>query len=116
MIKDWLAKALAEALETGAKTITPAVLEHHASSPDRCDQMITDIEEGEKALRVDPQAQERLLTRLGLNSRSTRKGRSVQVENKEEEKPASTVPPHRSRVGQRKPKRDAVKTEVAADG
>jgi energy-coupling factor transporter ATP-binding protein EcfA2 len=116
MIKDWLAKALAEALETGAKTITPAMLEHHASSPDRCDQMITDIEEGEKSLRVDPEAQERLLRRLGLNSRSTRHTREGQAENTGEEKSASTVPPRRSRVGQRNPKRDVVKTEVATDG
>ncbi len=40
--------------------------------------MITDIEEGEKALRVDAQANERLLALLGLNTRSTRQAQSDQ--------------------------------------
>src|SRR6266516_4413625 len=92
LLKDWLTKALAEALETGAKTISPTLLASHAASMDRCDQMITDIEEGEKALRVDAQANERLLARLGLNTRSTRQGRSDQSETAEDEKPGGPVP------------------------
>lgn len=60
LLKDWLTKALAEALETEAKTISPSLLAAHAPSVDRCNQMITDIEEGEKALRADPEATERL--------------------------------------------------------
>ena len=46
LLKDWLTKALAEALETEAKTISPSLLSAHAPSVDRCHQMITDIEEG----------------------------------------------------------------------
>lgn len=115
LLKDWLTKALAEELETGAKTISPTLLSHHAASVDRCNQLITDIEEGEKSLYVDPQATKRLLTRHGLNTRSTRQTRESQAENKEDEKPGSAVPARRTRVGQRNPTRDAVKKEVGAD-
>ncbi len=116
LLKDWLTKALAEALETGAKTISPTLLASHAASMDRCDQMITDIEEGEKALRVDAQANERLLARLGLSPRSTRQGRSDQPETAEDEKQGLSVPSRRTRIGQRNPTRDAVKKEATSDG
>lgn len=112
LLKDWLTKALAEALETGAKTISPSLLAAHAASVDRCNQMITDIEEGEKALRVDPEATEKLLARLGLGTRRTRRARTSQ----EAEQSAPSAPSRRRRVGQRNPTRDAVKKEVETDG
>src|SRR5229473_3599545 len=112
ILKDWLTKALAEALETGAKTISPSLLASHAASVDRCNQMITDIEEGEKALRVDPEATERLLARLGLSRRRTRQARTGQAGEKADA-PATS---RRRRVGQRNPTRDAVKKEVETDG
>ncbi len=112
LLKDWLTTALAEALETGAKTISPSLLAAHAPSIDRCNQMITDIEEGEKALRVDPEATEKLLARLGLGTRRTRQARTDQ----EAETSAPAAPSRRRRVGQRNPTRDAVKKEVETDG
>lgn len=112
LLKDWLTTALAEALETGAKTISPSLLAAHAASIDRCNQMITDIEEGEKALRVDPEATEKLLARLGLGPRRTRQARL----GAPEETSAPAAPSRRRRVGQRNPTRDAVKKEVETDG
>src|SRR5713226_2903134 len=61
ILKDWLTKALAEALETGAKTLTQEILEHRAVEAQRCAQMITDVEEGEKLLAHDAEADERLM-------------------------------------------------------
>ncbi len=112
ILKDWLTQALSEALETGAKTISPSLLAAHAPSIDRCNQMITDIEEGEKALRVDPEATEKLLARLGLGPRRTRQART----EKPGETSAPSAPSRRRRVGQRNPTRDAVKKEVETDG
>ncbi len=115
MLKDWLTKALAEALETGAKTLTPELLERHAVSPERCDQMITDCEEGEQLLAHDPAADERLLIRLGLKQhRSSRAKREPQEENA----PANdeTPPSRRAHVGRRSPSRDPVKEEQVAHG
>lgn len=112
-LKDWLTKALVEALETGAKTISPALLEHHAPSTDRCDQMITDIEEGEKALSRDPAADERLLIRLGLAGRRSR-AKSEQQESQTDTKNQTTS--RSTRVGQRSPGRDRVAGETGTDG
>lgn len=112
LLKDWLAQALSEALETGAKTISPSLLAAHAPSIDRCNQMITDIEEGEKALRADPEATEKLLARLGLGPRKTREKRTASPG----ETSVPSAPSRHRRVGQRNPTRDAVKKEVETDG
>ena len=111
LLKDWLTKALAEALDTEAKTISPSLLSAHAPSVDRCHQMITDIEEGEKALRADPVATERLLARLGLGARKTRRTRTAQ----EIGQSGPSSPSRRKRVGQRTPTRDAVKKDAAKE-
>ncbi len=62
-------RALAEVLETGEKTISPALLAQHASSPARCDQMITEMEEGEGHFKRDDEAEDRLRACLRLKPR-----------------------------------------------
>jgi energy-coupling factor transporter ATP-binding protein EcfA2 len=115
ILKDWLTKALAEALETGAKSIAPEVLEHHAVEARRCDQMITDSEEGEKLLAHDAEADERLLLRLGLKQRRSSR---AQHEPQQGDAHSNQETPHarRVRVGQRSPVRDPVKGEQAKHG
>ena len=114
ILKGWLTKSLADALENGEKTLSPAVLEKHAETADRCDQMISDIEEGEKRMIAAPGADERLLFRLGLSDR--RRAKNPPKEGSETEK-QQTVPKSRgARVGQRKPGRDPVKEETGTDG
>jgi hypothetical protein len=106
ILKDWLTKALDEALSTGAKTITPTLLAHHALDPSRCDQIITDIEEGEQLLSHDAAADERLLIRLGLSRRTSTKRKQEEGEDKAQKE---TTERHRSTpVGQRSPNRDPV--------
>jgi len=103
LLKEWLMKALAEALETGEKTISPTLLAHHAPSPARCDRMITEIEEGEGHFKRDDEAEDRLRVRLGLKPR--RKSSAPDSEQqKEEGQRASTTPGNA--VGQRLPARD----------
>jgi AAA domain len=116
MLKDWLTKALDEALETGAKTITPAELAQHAVSVERCDQMITDSEEGEKLLAHDAKADERLLIRLGLKQRRGIRTNSESQEGNTTESNGTTPRSLDSRVGQRAPSRDPVKGERAEHG
>jgi hypothetical protein len=115
VLKDWLTKALAEALETGQKTLTPHLLEHHARSVDRCVQMASDIEEGEKALMYDADAEYRLRVRLGLERpQSSRQGKRPQ-ENGGETPDDASPKKRKSRVGDRTPSRDQVKEEVNSD-
>lgn len=115
LLKDWLTKALREAVESGEKTISPALLLKHAASVDRCHQIITDIEEGERSLNADPQATERLMERLGLNTRTRRTKQSLTFDEEGEEPPQKKAPSPRRRVGQRNPTRDEVKKEAAGD-
>jgi len=114
ILKDWLTKALAEALENDEQTISMARLERHAISADRCDQMISDMEEGEKRMAADPGADERLLFRLGLSGR--RQAKNGQEQGRETEKPQTISRSRGTRVGQRKPERDPVKEETGTDG
>ena len=53
VLKDWLTRGLAEALEQGAKTLSRALLARHALSVDRCDHMLTEAMAGEAALTED---------------------------------------------------------------
>jgi energy-coupling factor transporter ATP-binding protein EcfA2 len=114
ILKAWLTKALDEALANDEKTISTACLERHAETADRCDQMISDIEEGEKRMAADPSADERLLFRLGLSGRRRTKNGQKQGNGTEEQQ--TTSKSRSSRVGQRDPERDPVKEETGTDG
>lgn len=114
LLKGWLTKALAEALESGEKTLSTAQLERHAETADRCDQMMSDIEEGEKRMAADPGADERLLFRLGLSSR--RRTKNALRKDGEVKKQQAAPRSRDTRVGQRNPERDPVKEETGTDG
>jgi predicted ATPase len=103
ILKDWLTRTLAEALEQDEKTLSRALLEQHALSVDRCGQMVTEAVAGETALTEDDNAAYRLRVRLGLEQ-----GPAEQQEHGQQ-----NISPQRrqSRVGQRKPNRDPVKKE-----
>jgi hypothetical protein len=106
ILKDWLTRALAQALEQGEKTISRALLEHHALSVDRCSQMVTEAVAGETALTEDEQAAYRLRVRLGLETGP--------AENHEQGRQTNPSSRRGSQVGQRKPTRDPVKKERAS--
>jgi len=113
ILKGWLTKALDEALENGEKTLSPTVLERHAETVDRCDQMISDIAEGEKRMIVAPGADEQLLFRLGLSGH--RRTKNVQKQGDGTEKQQTIPKSSGTRVGQRNPERDPVKKETGTD-
>ncbi|HEY1353410.1 MAG TPA: hypothetical protein VGF67_27695 [Ktedonobacteraceae bacterium] len=114
ILKNWLTKALDEALANDEKTISTACLERHSETADRCDQMISDIAEGEKRMAADPQADERLLYRLGLSGH--RRTKNGQKQSDGTEKPQTSPKSRGGRPGQRNPERDPVKEETGTDG
>lgn len=114
ILKDWLTKALDETLTNDERTITTACLERHALSVDRCDQMIGDIEEGEKRMAADPGAEERFLHRLGLSG--PKRAKNEQEHAGETEKQQTTRRSRGTRVGQRNPGRDPAKGETETNG
>ena len=111
VLKDWLTRALAEAMEKGEKTLSRALLEQHALSVDRCDQMITEAMAGEAALTEDDNAAYRLRVRLGLEPGPARQQERQEKRPWQRDNPSQRRSP---RVGQRKPIRDPVKNEEAS--
>ncbi len=102
VLKDWLTRVLAEAMERGEKTISRSLLEQHALSVDRCDQMVTEAAAGETALTEDDNAAYRLRVRLGLEQAPAQQQGYAKGQ-------ASSHTRQSQRVGQRKPQRDPVK-------
>jgi hypothetical protein len=115
VLKEWLLKALAETLETKAKTISPDVLAHHAPSLTRCEQALTEIEEGEQGFKYDEAAEDALRKRMGLPRRrkATDAGAPAPNETGEvQKKPQGRA----SSVGHRLPTHDPVKGGAKIDG
>ncbi len=109
-LKDWLTRALAEALEQeGEKKLTPELLARHALSVEQCDQMTTEALEGEEKLVADVDAAYRLRLRLGLEAQ--RGGTATPQHQPALAIPKPDTPPQKraSRVGHRAPARDPVK-------
>lgn len=66
VLKLWLAKALAAALEDGGRHLTQRQLAETALSLSRCEKLLTDLWEGESLLHEAPEAAQQLRGRLGL--------------------------------------------------
>jgi energy-coupling factor transporter ATP-binding protein EcfA2 len=114
IFKEWLLKALAEAVETKAKTISPELLAHHAPSLARREQMLTEIEEGEEGFTSDEAAEDALRKRMGLpRRRKTKEESTTPKEADEEPKVSNRRTPS---IGQRLPAHDPVKGGVETDG
>jgi hypothetical protein len=107
LLKEWVLRALSEAVETGEKTVSPALLLQHAPSAKRCDQMITEIEEGEGHFHHDEGAEDRLRSRLGLEPR--RKSTVPKAEQQQQETGQRLPQSSGNAVGQRLAKRDPLK-------
>lgn len=66
VLKLWLAKALAAALEEGGQRLTQRHLTETALSLSRCEKLLADLREGESLLHEAPEAAQQLRGRLGL--------------------------------------------------
>lgn len=92
VLKDWLTRALAAALEDGQETLTKTVLERQALPHRKLLRMAREIREGEEALTTNFRTQTELRSLLGMSTES-----------------AGQHPSGSSRkVGKRKPVRDVV--------
>lgn len=111
ILKDWLTRALATALEEGSKTLTRQHLERHAWSLDQCHKMAQEAIEGEAALTHIAESSLRLRQLLGFAE--------PQVSGAYAEAPVSPslaapgikhqpTQRGRRRAGERRPKRDMI--------
>lgn len=109
VLKEWLTRALAEALEDGGKRLTQKHCARYALSISQCEKMLSDAKEGERILSESGEAHQRLRAKLGLEP---------VIHNDLKEKPdsanrdaaESNTSKRRGRVGRRKPKRDPTGT------
>lgn len=102
ILKDWFTRALAEALDRDAPTLTRADLERHAWSLDQCHKMAKDALEGEAIFTERPEAIAHLKKLLGLGQKPCQ-----QTVNLATAQPR--IDNRRSRrVGSRKAVRDAI--------
>jgi len=72
VLKDWLSRALSEALDEKADCLSDKHLEIYALSVDQCDKMLSDALDGEKKFIESSAKRRDLRARLGLVTESTR--------------------------------------------
>src|SRR6266568_2506219 len=117
ILKDWLTRALATALDEGSKTLTRQHLERHAWSLDQCHKMAQEAIEGEAALTHTTESCLRLRQLLGFSE--------PQVSGEDTEALVANPLPaldlkrqstqrSRRRAGERRPKRDRIGKECHA--
>lgn len=100
ILKDWLVRALAQALSRGTKTLTRHELESCALSVSQCERMLSEAIEGELRLRETADERRRLRARLSLTSDTPGQVRLSGG--------AGLNPRRQVRPGQRRPVRDEV--------
>ena len=101
LVKDWLTRALALAMNQGAHAVSPKMLERTAWSLDQSERMARETVDGESEASEKEQKRDRLkqLLQLGTTTSAATPAPAG----------ANAMAPHaRTRVGQRKPVRDLV--------
>jgi Cdc6-like AAA superfamily ATPase len=106
ILKEWLTRALAQALRENQDTVSSAHLEVTALSVAQCQQMLSEAKAGEMMVAEGQDSRSRLQQELGLRDgvlqsvakRSSQPGSIQGVSSR----------PKKRRVGERKPKRDQV--------
>lgn len=110
LLKDWLTRGLAAALEEGATTLTRKHLEQHSWSTDQCEKMVQEALEGEFALAEKKEARTRLMTLLGLDPKPG--SADTVVPDIAARVRETRTPPgarrSRGRIGERSPVRDEI--------
>jgi AAA domain len=116
ILKSWLTRAFKEALKEGSKTVTIEHLEKHILSVSKLEEMLRDINEGEKLFEETDKDRNRLRMALGfapIISSTSSESDTESVTPSPEQAPV-TKTTRKRRVGQRKPKRDPVGSESNA--
>ncbi|MBG1262123.1 ATP-binding protein [Nostoc commune] len=97
ILKNWLTRALKDALDREATTATLKDLQKRAWSVAQCQRMFKEIQEGERQLSETETDVQNLRSALGLGAKTIAQP---------EEAPKNTRPP--GKVGKRNPKRDPI--------
>jgi hypothetical protein len=104
LLKDWFARALAEAVHKGAKTVTVRDLQRHELPPSVLLTISQEFVEGERRLFEEDTTFALLKERLGISARQRREVKKSPPAETGKGKPQNS----NRRPGRRKPKRDKV--------
>jgi hypothetical protein len=107
VLKDWLTRALGEALDEKADCLTDKHLEMYALSISQCGKLLSDALAGEKKLTDTKESLRDLRARLGLVG-SSNKEDGVNQDGPNSGKRGAMAKPRRPRRGRRTAKRDPV--------
>ena len=116
ILKNWLTRAFKEALQEGSKTITIEHLEKHILPVDTLENMLREINEGEKLFKETDSDRNRLRMALGFDpiASSTSTDSAAEPVTPSSEQSPAAKPTRKRKVGQRNPKRDPVGSESNA--
>lgn len=110
ILKEWLTRALSEALEDGGKRLTRKHVTRFALSLAQCEKMLSDAKESELKMAETHEAYLRLRTGLGLEVEPI-EGRDFNGDTDSgDQREAISATPKGRRVGRRKAKRDRTGT------
>ncbi|HST53800.1 MAG TPA: hypothetical protein VLJ61_17460 [Pyrinomonadaceae bacterium] len=108
VLKDWLTRSLALALESESQTLTLKHLEHRALSVSQCATMLREAVDGEREFQEKDEARATLRMNLGLEPDSSGGEQKVVSISEVETIQKANTRRHKHRVGKRNPVRDKV--------
>jgi hypothetical protein len=113
VLKDWLTRSLALAIEAASQTLSLNYLERRALSVSQCTAIFNEIIMGEKELEESVESLITLRTNLGLPMESTQEEQENSSVNKLESLPSVSPTKRKRRPGARKPVRDKIRKKIA---
>lgn len=108
VLKDWLTRSLALALESDGQTLTLKHLEHRALSVSQCATMLREAVDGEREFQENNEARATLRMNLGLEPDPPVEEQKVVSISEAERIQKARTRHHKRRVGTRKPVRDKI--------
>ena len=111
VLKDWLTRSLALALEDNCSTLKFKFIERRALSISQCTTMLREMLDGERELSEGDRDLLSLREGLGLTLDTSSKG-SKYSSRKPEMSPCASPTQRKRRVGTRKPVRDKIGEQV----
>jgi len=108
VLKDWLTRSLALALESDGQTLTLKHLEHRALSVSQCATMLREAVDGEREFQEKEEARATLRMNLGLEPDPPGGEQKVVSISEAETIQKASTRHHKRRVGTRNPVRDKV--------
>ncbi|PTL35293.1 hypothetical protein CLG94_10320 [Candidatus Methylomirabilis limnetica] len=114
VVKNWLLRTLAPALEAGKTTLTLRDLERHVLSVPQCQKILSEALNGEDQMAESAAERARLRTTLGLDTNHTgAQPRTTEGATQNGSK-AAAARATKLRPGRRRPKRDEIGTVVSS--